>query len=188
MSSGDPLLPNPDYQDGSLGPKTGIKMSGRGEHFRYNAEMIEKEPRRNTSSGAGAHAHDASLDQTLEWPEAPPNRQFNATKAKRVARHPRRTGEQCRATPAAYVPVVDHGRCEGKAECVAVCPFDVFEVTKITDTDYRSLSFLQRLKSRVHGKLTAYTPRAAQCQACGLCVAACPERAIHLEWMGAEKG
>jgi NAD-dependent dihydropyrimidine dehydrogenase PreA subunit len=78
------------------------------------------------------------------------------------------------------IPVVDRNRCEGKNECVKVCPEDVFEVRTIDDADFAALSFLGRLKSRAHGKKTAYTPNAEACQACGLCVAACPERAIRL--------
>ena len=78
------------------------------------------------------------------------------------------------------MPVVDRNRCEGKAECAAVCPYGVFEVRRIDDQDFQALSFLGRLKSRVHGRQTAYTPRADACQACGLCVVACPEHALAL--------
>lgn len=88
--------------------------------------------------------------------------------------------EECRGAPLAYAPRVDRARCEGKAECVAVCPYAVFEVRRIDDADYRALSFLARLKSLAHQKQTAYTPRAADCRACGLCVGACPEKAITL--------
>jgi ferredoxin len=49
------------------------------------------------------------------------------------------------------------------------------------DADFDRLPFLGRIKSRVHGRMTAYTPRATDCEACGLCVEACPERAIRLE-------
>jgi len=48
------------------------------------------------------------------------------------------------------------------------------------DTDFAQLSFLGRLKSMAHGRMTAYTPNADLCAACGLCVRACPERAITL--------
>ena len=48
------------------------------------------------------------------------------------------------------------------------------------DAVYRSMPALVRLKLRVHGKKTAYTPRADACRACGLCVVACPERALRL--------
>jgi 4Fe-4S ferredoxin len=80
----------------------------------------------------------------------------------------------------AYRPVVDRNACEGKRDCVEVCPYDVFEVRSIDEEDFSSLSFLGKLKSRAHGRLTAHTPHADLCQACGLCVVACPEKAIRL--------
>ena len=102
------------------------------------------------------------------------------SKARRAARHPARPGEQCRAEPGAFRPVVNHGRCEGKRDCVDVCPYGVFEVRRIDDADFAKLSILGRLKSLAHQRQTAYAPRADVCQACGLCVVACPERAITL--------
>ena len=104
----------------------------------------------------------------------------NPEKARRAAGDPRRPGERCRAEPAAFEPVVDRARCEGKRDCVAVCPYDVFEVRRIDDEDFAKLGFFAKLKSRAHGRLTAYTPRAQACRACGLCVVACPEKAIVL--------
>jgi NAD-dependent dihydropyrimidine dehydrogenase PreA subunit len=80
---------------------------------------------------------------------------------------------------------VDRERCEGKRDCVEVCPYGVFEVQRITDVDFAKLSFFGRLKSRAHGRKTAYTPLADACQACGLCVVACPEHAIVLRPAGA---
>jgi NAD-dependent dihydropyrimidine dehydrogenase PreA subunit len=78
------------------------------------------------------------------------------------------------------VPVVDRSKCEGKTDCVGVCPEDVFEVRTMDEADFARLSFFGKLKSRAHGRQTAYTPNADACQACGLCVTACPERAIRL--------
>jgi NAD-dependent dihydropyrimidine dehydrogenase PreA subunit len=77
--------------------------------------------------------------------------------------------------------VVNRSKCEGKSDCVRVCPYDVFEVRRIDDADFARLGALAKLKSVAHGRKTAYTPRASACQACGKCVAACPEKAIKLE-------
>jgi len=99
---------------------------------------------------------------------------------RRAAAHPSRPGERCNAPAGTWAPVVDHGRCEAKEDCVIVCPNDVFEVRAIEAGDLAPLTFLGRLRVRAHGNRTAYTPRADQCHACGLCVVACPEKAIAL--------
>lgn len=101
-------------------------------------------------------------------------------KARRAARHPDRPGERCRAEPERYLPVVDRARCEGKHDCVDVCPHDVFEVRRMDDEDFAALGLFARLKSVAHGRKTAYASAAEQCRACGLCVVACPEKAIVL--------
>ena len=102
-------------------------------------------------------------------------------KARRAAKDPRRPGENCRATPGAFRPVIDHARCEGKRDCLDVCPHGVFEVRRIDDADFAGLSLLGRLKSIAHRRQTAYASHADACQACGLCVVACPEKAIRLD-------
>lgn len=101
-------------------------------------------------------------------------------KAKRAAADPRRPGAQCKAEPGAFRPEVDPRRCEGKADCVAVCPYDVFEVGRMADDAFAAMPLLVKVKLWVHGRKTAYTPRADACRACGLCVVACPEDAIRL--------
>jgi len=93
-------------------------------------------------------------------------------------------GATCKQPPGVIVPLVDLRRCEGKGDCAGVCPEDVFRVQRIADTDYRQLGTLHKLKLRVHGMQVAYTPNAADCRACGLCVAACPEQAITLARSG----
>lgn len=87
---------------------------------------------------------------------------------------------ECRAPAGELAPVVDHAKCEGKADCVEVCPFHVFEVRRIEDEDFARLGVFAKLKSIAHGRKTAYTPLASACQACGKCVTACPEKAIKL--------
>ncbi|MDQ0623168.1 MULTISPECIES: 4Fe-4S dicluster domain-containing protein [Paraburkholderia] len=86
----------------------------------------------------------------------------------------------CKQEPGVIAPVVDLRRCEGKGDCVNVCPENVFEIRRIDEADYLSLGLMHRLKQRVHGMKVAYTPNADACRSCGLCVTACPERAIKL--------
>ena len=81
-------------------------------------------------------------------------------------------------------PVVNRNKCEGKHDCVDVCPYDVFVVRRIDDADFAQLGVLGKLKSVAHGRKTAYTPNADACQACGKCVTACPEKAITLVKVG----
>ncbi|MBS1123974.1 MAG: Ferredoxin [Deltaproteobacteria bacterium] len=88
--------------------------------------------------------------------------------------------DSCKSPPGKLAPQVDRAKCEGKTECVKVCPFDVFEVRRIDDADFARLGLFAKLKSVAHGRKTAYAPRAAACEGCGKCVAACPEKAIRL--------
>ena len=101
-------------------------------------------------------------------------------KRRRTAAHLDRPGEDCKAAPGSFIPLVDRVRCEGKGDCVIVCPYDVFEVRRIEDEAFRLLPWLSRLKIAVHGMKSAYTPRADQCRACGYCIVSCPEHAIKL--------
>ena len=101
-------------------------------------------------------------------------------KVKRAAADPRRPGAQCKAEPGVFRPEVNPRRCEGKGDCVAVCPYGAFEVGPMPDETLNAMPFFTRLKLRAHGRKTAFTPRADACRACGLCVVACPERAIRL--------
>ncbi len=117
-------------------------------------------------------------------PEHRPGGALDTIKARRATGYPLLTDAKCRVPPGAYIPSVDRRSCEGKATCVTVCPYAVFEVRKIDGDEYRSLPVLARLKLLAHGKKTAYTPRADACRACGLCVEACPEDAIKLVQVG----
>ena len=78
-------------------------------------------------------------------------------------------------------PVIDYARCEGKAVCVAVCPYKVFELRQLTVADVGPLSLVGRLRRVLHGGRQAVAVRAEDCHACGLCVKECPEEAIRLE-------
>lgn len=98
----------------------------------------------------------------------------------RMSKKPRGSTEVCKKEPGVVRPVIDRNKCEGKSDCVDVCPYDVFVVRRIDDADFASLGVLGKLKSVAHGRKTAYTPNADACRACGHCVTACPEKAIKL--------
>ena len=87
---------------------------------------------------------------------------------------------ECKQPEGVVRPEIDRSRCEGKEDCVEVCPYDVFEIRKLAKDERRALPFLARLKAAAHGNRQAFAVRATQCHACGLCVQACPERAIRL--------
>jgi 4Fe-4S ferredoxin len=90
------------------------------------------------------------------------------------------SGPDCRREPGQIEPRVDFTRCEGKGDCVRVCPENVFQLRRIDAADYGTLPLLSRIKLRVHGMQVAYTPNADACRSCSLCVSACPEQAITL--------
>jgi len=94
----------------------------------------------------------------------------------------RAAGAEARCAPEAgrVQPVIDRNRCEAKSDCVRVCPYDVFEVRRLAPEERAGLSFVGRLKLLAHGGKQAFALRAAFCHACGLCVKACPEKAIRL--------
>ena len=86
--------------------------------------------------------------------------------------------------PGRVAPVIDRNRCEGKAECVRVCPYGVFEMGTLDAGQRRGLSLVGKLKAFAHGYKQALVVRGPDCHACGLCVTACPERAIKLVGIG----
>ena len=90
------------------------------------------------------------------------------------------TREACKQPPGMFAPEIDRHRCEGKEDCVRVCPTGVFAIRKLTAEERAEFSLVTRLKLWVHGNRQAFAVQASQCEACGLCVKACPERAIML--------
>lgn len=104
----------------------------------------------------------------------------NPAKARKAAADPQRTGEKCLAPPGQWIPQVDRSKCEGKEECVEVCPYSVFELGTLTDSEYEALGYIGRMKAQRHQRRTARTPLAGACRACGLCVVSCPEDALTL--------
>jgi NAD-dependent dihydropyrimidine dehydrogenase PreA subunit len=90
-------------------------------------------------------------------------------------------GTDCKGEPGKVAPVVDRNRCEAKGACVGVCPYNVFELRRLSAEDRASLSLLGKLKAWVHRNRQAFVVRPDDCHACGLCVKACPEGAITLQ-------
>lgn len=86
----------------------------------------------------------------------------------------------CKPEAGILRPVVNQNRCEGKKDCEAVCPYNVFEVRKLTEDERKELSLTSRFKLFVHGGEQAFVVRGEDCHSCGLCVKACPEKAIKL--------
>jgi NAD-dependent dihydropyrimidine dehydrogenase PreA subunit len=73
--------------------------------------------------------------------------------------------------PNVLYPVIDRTRCEAKADCIPVCPYDVIELRPLAAADKAAF---------VHGNKQAYVKDPSLCRACGECVKACPEKAIKL--------
>jgi 4Fe-4S ferredoxin len=90
------------------------------------------------------------------------------------------TEADCKQAAGQFVPRIDRNRCEGKEDCVRVCPYDVFEIGTLPRPERAKLSLKGRIKGFAHGYRQAFAVRAELCHSCGLCVTACPERAITL--------
>jgi 4Fe-4S ferredoxin len=94
--------------------------------------------------------------------------------------------QDCKQPPKVVAPVIDAHRCEGKGDCEEVCPYNVFELRKLTAGEMKALPFLPWLKVLAHGGKQGFVINADACHACGLCVTACPEKAIRLTRLPAE--
>ena len=88
---------------------------------------------------------------------------------------------ECKQEPGTFRPVIDRGSCEGKAECVRVCPVGVFSVGTLPKELRIGLSIKGKLKGFAHRWQQALLVKETACEACGQCVSACPEKAIKLE-------
>lgn len=90
------------------------------------------------------------------------------------------TEADCKHEAGTFMPQINRNRCDGKEACVKVCPYNVFTMGVLPPQDRKALSFMGKFKSFAHGWKQAFTTNADACHACGLCVAACPEKAIKL--------
>ncbi|MBK9362072.1 MAG: 4Fe-4S binding protein [Rubrivivax sp.] len=87
----------------------------------------------------------------------------------------------CKQPPGHFRPVIDRRRCEGKGDCVRVCPVGVFAVGTLPPALREGLGLRARVKGFAHRWQQALLVQEPACEACGRCVGACPERAIRLE-------
>ena len=71
---------------------------------------------------------------------------------------------------------IDLSRCEGKKDCVKVCPEAVFAM-RAPDP---ATPMIARIKLVFHGGKQARVENEAACTACMKCVDACPEDAIKV--------
>ena len=85
---------------------------------------------------------------------------------------------ECKQKPGVY-PDCQSGKCEGKAECAAVCPYDVFMIDLLQE-DRIGLSFKGRLKGFARLE-TGPGHEWSGLPHCGECVKYCPEKAITLK-------
>lgn len=88
---------------------------------------------------------------------------------------------ECKQEPGTFRPVIDRSSCEGKADCVRVCPVGVFSVGTLPKELRMGLSIKGKLKGLAHRWQQALLVKESACEACSQCVSACPEKAITLE-------
>jgi NAD-dependent dihydropyrimidine dehydrogenase PreA subunit len=84
----------------------------------------------------------------------------------------------CKLDPGVMVPIIDPMRCEAKGPCVPICPYDVLIIRTVSPEEKAKLPVEGRLKLFVHGGKQAF---ALDPGGVGLCVKACPDKAIKLQ-------
>ncbi len=86
---------------------------------------------------------------------------------------------QCAEDAGQWQVRIDRNRCEGKEDCAKVCPEGVFEIRRLTDAEFATVTgWFNRFRVRVHGRRQAFAVHQADCRNCRRCEAACPEQAI----------
>jgi 4Fe-4S ferredoxin len=87
----------------------------------------------------------------------------------------------CKFDPGIMVPVIDPMRCEGAGPCVPICPYDVLIIRTVSSEEKAKFPVVGRFKLFLHGGKQAFVLNPDSCRGCGLCVTACPEKAIKLQ-------
>lgn len=90
------------------------------------------------------------------------------------------TTSTCKQEAGSFLPVINPERCEGKADCIPVCPHQVLGLSILPESERKNLSLKGKLKGWVHGWKQAVVLRSDACEACAACVQVCPEKAISL--------
>jgi NAD-dependent dihydropyrimidine dehydrogenase PreA subunit len=86
----------------------------------------------------------------------------------------------CKQEPGVFAPIIDRNKCEGKADCVKVCPYAVFTMGILPKEERADLALIGKIKGFGHGWEQSFATNVGGCRACGLCVQSCPEKAITL--------
>jgi len=93
----------------------------------------------------------------------------------------RYSASDCKFIEGVMIPIIDPMRCEAAGACVPICPYNVLAIRKVPAEDKAELPLIGRFKLFVHGGKQAFALNADSCHGCGLCVQACPEKAIKLQ-------
>ncbi len=78
------------------------------------------------------------------------------------------------------IPEINRNQCEGKGECVRVCPYGVFEIAVLDENTRKNLTLRGKMKAFFQGYRQASVKYPDRCQSCGKCEDECPESAITL--------